>query len=317
MDFASTNLLLAHLAREHHGLIRHDLAIAGGVSPNALARRHRTNIIETAGPGVSRLAGTPDTWHQRALLAVWTVGPQALLSHRAAAMLWKLDGIETGPLEVLTDRWMRKTTIRDLKIHEAQDIAPSDRTTIDSIPCTSIVRVLLDLPSVVSVYRADQAFEDALRRRLCTVEQVADRFVQVARRGRPGTVIGRRLIQKRSDGYIPTHSEFERRVSDLLTTIGLPRPIHQHRVALHGGRSAYLDLAYPDRMLGIECDGVFYHADNVRLPWDDGRQNDLVLAGWRIIRLTWEQLTAHRAVLVRQLKEAYRAGNPTKSPNLR
>lgn len=124
-----------------------------------------------------------------ALIAAWLAGPRAIVSHRAAAMLWRLDGIDAGPLEVLTDRWARRCRLDNVKLHEATDITSADRTEVDGIPCASVVRVLLDLPSAVHHFRADQAFEDALRRQLCTVDQVADRFVQVARRGRPGTVV--------------------------------------------------------------------------------------------------------------------------------
>jgi very-short-patch-repair endonuclease len=301
---AHTNRLLADLSRRHHGLIFEPSARAAGISDSAIQRRVGSGLLERLDRQVLRMAGAPPTWRQRALAAVWVAGPEALLSHRAAALLWGLDGIEHAPFDVLTHRWARRTARSGTKVHEARDLIGADRHQRDAIPCTSIVRTLLDLPAVVHRFRADQAFEDALRRRLCTVDEVADRFVQVARRGRPGTVAMRGLIGKRLGAYVPTMSEFERRTSELAEAIGLPRPARQHPVDI-GSTTVYLDLAWPGRSLAVECDGLFHHATDLQLPWDEHRQNELVLRGWLVLRFTWQQLTRSRDVVSQQLWAAY------------
>jgi very-short-patch-repair endonuclease len=56
-------------------------------------------------------------------------------------------------------------------------------------------------------------------------------------------------------------------------------------------RVAYLDVALPDAKIAIEVDGRVAHG-----PWSDrfsddrARQNDLVAAGWRVLRFTWRHL---------------------------
>lgn len=65
MGAASANLLISQLSRAHHGLVRHDLALAAGISVAALGRRRRNHLLEPVGPGISRLAGAPETWRQR------------------------------------------------------------------------------------------------------------------------------------------------------------------------------------------------------------------------------------------------------------
>jgi very-short-patch-repair endonuclease len=219
-------------------------------------------------------------------------------------MLRGLDGVNQCPLEVLVPRWARRQRRRDVKVHEARDIIALDRTEYRGIPCASVVRILVDVPAVLTAQRADQMWEDALRRRLCTVDQVADRFVQVARRGRPGTRVGRELLARRVGRYVPTMSEFERRVAELIERAGLPAPQRQHAVRLDE-TTVYLDLAWPDLMIGIECDGLFDHGSNVRLPWDDDRQNELQLRGWLILRFTWETLTTRPDHIVEQLRLAH------------
>jgi hypothetical protein len=224
-------------------------------------------------------------------------------------LLWRLDGVESAPFEVLTERWARRRSRRNLKVHETISLAGPDRTARDGIPCTSAVRTVLDLAGVVPPFRADQALEDALRRRLCLIESVADRFVQLARRGRPGTRVMRALLEKRVGREVPTQSEFERRVLDLIDRHDLPVPRSQIPVRLDLA-TVYLDLGWPDRLLAVECDGLFDHGSSVRLPWDDDRQNDLQLRGWLILRFTWQTLTSRPATVVAQLREGLQLRPP-------
>jgi hypothetical protein len=46
------------------------------------------------------LPGFPRTWEQQLMAACLALGPAAVACHRAAAELWKLDGIEPGVIEI-------------------------------------------------------------------------------------------------------------------------------------------------------------------------------------------------------------------------
>lgn len=297
------NRTIADLARHHHGLIWLRLAEPLGVSRHELHRRVRNGMLIQVDEGIFRIAGAPVTWHQRTLGSCWRHGPEALVSHRNAALLWELDGIERAPFEILVPRWLRHTKRPGIKVHETKTLRGIDRAEIDRIPCTSIVRTLLDLPAVVPERRAAQAIEDALRRNLCTIESLADRFTQLARRGRPGVAVARRQIEKRGIGYVPTRTDFERRVSELAEQAGLARPERQIPAKV-GDSTVAIDLGWSAIMVGVECDGLFFHGSNISLPWDDDRQNDLQLQGWLILRFTWEQLTEQPDRVIAQLRAA-------------
>jgi len=305
MDSTAINRALAYIGASHHALIRLDLAEAQGVTRKQLHRRVEQGLLDQVEDGIFRISGAPMTWHERLLVACWGQGPEAMASHRCSASLRRLDGFDRAPFEIVVPRWDRRRRRRGVIVHESTSLRGVDRNVVDGIPCTSIVRTLIDLPAVVPERRADQAFEDALRKRHCTVEQLAQRFLQVARRGRRGTRVGRRLIEKRMGGYVPTMSEFERRVSELIETSGMPRPQRQVLVEIRGTR-VYIDLAWPDLKIGIECDGLFDHATNLALPWDDDRQNELQLLGWFVIRITWTMLTTQPELLVAQIRQARR-----------
>jgi very-short-patch-repair endonuclease len=113
----------------------------------------------------------------------------------------------------------------------------------------------------------------------------------------------RALLAERTGAYVPTMSEFERRTCELLGRRGIAPPVRQHPVAL-AGTTVRLDLAWPDVLVAVECDGLFHHGHNQQLPWDEHRQNELVLLGWLVLRFTWRQLVDAPDHLVRQVRAA-------------
>lgn len=230
-------------------------------------------------------------------------GPTALLSHRTAAAIWRLDGFSRVPFEVLVPTGDHIASRPGLRVHRSAVVSPADRALAADLPVTAVPRTLIDLGAVTHPERVDRAFDDALVRHLCTIEQVVDRFVALARRGRPGIATMRALLEQRTGEYVPTHSAFEQKVAQMLDAAGLPAPARQHPVAL-SDRTVFLDLAWPRHLVALECDGVFAHARDTRLPWDDDRQNQLVLLGWIVLRVTWRQLQTSSAQLVQQVRGA-------------
>jgi very-short-patch-repair endonuclease len=304
MRSSEINRALADIGRVQHQLVRVDDARDAGIARRSLDRRVVAGLLEHIDENLYRFASSAPSWHQRALAAVWSQGPTALLSHRAAGMLWELEGVEAAPFEVLTERWARRQRRPDVRVHETNQLLGADRTVVNGVPCTSVVRTLLDNAGVLHPFRTDQMFEDAVRKRLCTPEDVAERFIRFARRGRRGTRTMRRLLAKRVGRDVPTMSEFERRFLELLMARGFDAPRLQVPVVLDVC-TVYLDFAWPERMLAAECDGLFAHGRDLRLPWDDDRQNELLLRGWLVLRFTWKQLTEEPRVVERQLREGF------------
>jgi very-short-patch-repair endonuclease len=50
---------------------------------------------------------------------------------------------------------------------------------------------------------------------------------------------------------------------------------------------ARVDMAWPDRRLALEADGVAWHGDPAALHTDRARQNALAVLGWTTLRTTW------------------------------
>jgi hypothetical protein len=78
----------------------------------------------------------------------------------------------------------------------------------------------------------------------------------------------------------PAEVRLLRRISDW----GLPAPVRQHRVRLEVGAEAKVDLAWPDRRVGLEYDGERWHTPR-RLAADVQREEGLRSLGWWIGRV--------------------------------
>ncbi len=78
---------------------------------------------------------------------------------------------------------------------------------------------------------------------------------------------------------------------------------HSGRVALPNGR-AWLDLCYPELRIAIEVDGRAYHIWTDTWERDLRRQNQLVLAGWTVLRFTAADLRHRPGQVADQVRRA-------------
>jgi hypothetical protein len=293
---------VARIAARQHGLFTTPQALAAGLSPTGLADRLNAGRLHRLEPQVYRIAGVPDSWHQRLLKAC--LAEDGVASHRAAACLFDLDGFPPRVVEVTVRRWERRVN-ESVRVHESTDLADSHRYERRGIPVTTVERTLIDLGAVVPSIKVEQAFDDALQRGLTTPELVLDRFLTVARRGRRGVGVIRPLLERRlgTSGFRP--GEFERRVARLLVAGGIPEPTFEHEIRLPSGLFvARVDLAYPPALLAIECDSDKWRSGRQRRQADLERQNRLILAGWTILRFTWDHLIDEPHLVQAQVRKA-------------
>jgi hypothetical protein len=65
-----------------------------------------------------------------------------------------------------------------------------------------------------------------------------------------------------------------------------------------------------DAGLIVEFDGYVVHSSKGAFESDRHRQNQLVLAGYRVLRFTWQQLKDDPAAVVREIRAALAQGEP-------
>ena len=269
------------VARTQHGLIARGELLAMGVTDHEIVRRVGNGRLEQPHPGVYYLNCTPATWRTEVLAAVVAAGPDALASHRTAAVLWEFDAIYRGTIEV-TVPFNEEPDPEGVIVHRTRRINPG--MIHDSIPITSPEKALLDVTPLVPERVLEKAMRAAIRNGLTTPEKL-DLAVRInGGRGVAGTRRFRRVIHIVAADNSGSVAEID--LKHIVMDAPIPAPIQQLRVRLHGGGNAYPDFAWPDRMRIVEVDGFEAHGTPEQLQHDLRRQNQLMDLGWEIRRFT-------------------------------
>jgi very-short-patch-repair endonuclease len=226
------------------------------------------------------------------MAAVLAAGKGAVLSYRSAAALWGLR--ETGRARIEVSVPCHRRSTARVEIHEVE--MPHDEVTIErGITVTTPARTLFDLAAVVSPDQLEAAFDEAEYRRLTSPTSLVALVARYP--GRGGTRAMRRVLENhRRNGETVTRSLLERRLLALVERHGLPRP----RIN-RAGPEGELDARWPDQRLVIECDGFAAHGTREAFERDRARDRALQVAGWRVVRITWRQLTDDADVIAWQL----------------
>ena len=109
-------------------------------------------------------------------------------------------------------------------------------------------------------------------------------------------------------------SELEDKLLRLIRRARLPEPVIHYNV-VHGDEwLGEVDLAYPQARIAIETHG--YRVHSLKRVWenDQCRENDLVRAGWKLLKATHLQLEQRPRLFLEALRSLLRA---PKTNNLR
>jgi very-short-patch-repair endonuclease len=220
--------------------------------------------------------------------AVLACGDGGVLSHRSAADLHGLRRTDRPAVEVTVRRTYARN-VDGVQVHRSSTLTAVDITTVDGIPCTTLARTLLDLAAVVDRRSLERALEQAEIMEVLDLGALDDQV----QRNRT-TVGGRRLRAVLADyggGQTPTESELEERFLALCRAAGLPVPERQVYIDPGDGEPMVrADFAWRAQRLVVETDGGRYHRSRRAFESDRRRDQRLMLAGWRVLRITWRQL---------------------------
>jgi hypothetical protein len=289
---------IAQLAGAQHGVITLAQLRELGLEPRAVQKRAASGRLHRIHRGVYALV-------QRELLsrsgsfmaAVLACGPGAVLSHRSAAALHELRATDRATIDVtVPGRTCRKHS--GIDVHRSRTLAPEDTTEVDRIPCTTVARTQLDLAEAVNRRALERAYDQA---------EILERFDlralndQLARNhGRRAIPIVRALLAEHHSGTTVTWSELEERFLALIRSAGAPAPEVNAWVAPDDGEPAIrVDFIWRAQRLCIETDGRAFHRTRHAFETDRRRDQRLTLAGWRVVRVTWRQVTTDSAATAR------------------
>jgi very-short-patch-repair endonuclease len=289
---------IARLAATQHGVFSRAQALALGATDAHLKHGIGKGRYVRLRRGVLAAVTAAPSFEHR-VMAACLANSGTFASHRTAARLWRLAGIDECPVE-LTSTGDRRGGA-EVTIYRTRTLAQCDVAVVRSIPVTATARTIIDLAGVVDESSLEIALDDALRRRLTSMARLQWRLADLGGHGRKGTAAMRRLMAQRTSGPVP-ESALETRVVRALRTAGLPPPRRQYRIRHEGRTVARVDLAWPEQCVALEVDSYRYHSGRHEWERDLARRNSLEAAGWTVVHVTAQLLTTGEAAFVRQLR---------------
>lgn len=269
-----------------------------GMSPAAIHRRASSGEWTEVRPRVYLSATHELTPRVRLRAAALWAGDGATLIGQAGAAWWNLTDRHPGTIAVAVGPGGGHSAPPGIRAVR-RSIGDLDRSKVDG---------------VWVAHRADVALEAAAELGLVEGARLLDRALQQDRVGLPslrkalermgqrhGVVLARRLVVLAEGG---ARSEAERKAHRQLARARITGWIANLPVELPGFGRAVLDIAFPEHRLAIEIDGWAFHRDVDRFRHDGLRQNEVVIGGWRVIRLTWYDLLENPDYLVDVVRRA-------------
>jgi very-short-patch-repair endonuclease len=250
---------IRRLAAGQHGIVTRGQLVNAGVGPDTVDHWLKTGRLIKLHRGVFALGHLPPSPHARSMAAVLACGRGAALSHRSAAKLWGLIRYE-GPIEITAPT---KRTRPGLIVHRHR-LTDRDVTTHWGIRTTTAARTLTDLAGTLDPASLIRAVNDARINRHLSLDDLPARL-------------------RRGQGPRPTRSPFEDAFPKFCARHRLPQPEVNAIVAGYE-----VDAYWQPQRLVVELDGEEFHQD---FEADRAKDADLVEAGNRVIRVTWDRLT--------------------------
>ncbi len=286
---------VAVVAARQGGFVSHEQLLALHLSPEAIQRRVRAGRLHPRHRGVyavgHRALGPDGRWWAAVLL----LGHDAFLSHHSAADAYGMWKSASGVVHVTVRGRNGRKRRAGIRVHRPRELPGDEVTILRGLPITTPARTLLDLLAT-GIRNLETAMDRAEQMRLLSFDELHSLLERYPRR--PGTrSLKAQLARYR--GPIDVRSELERLVYKLCRAHGLPLP---HVNCVIEGRVR--DFYWPRRRLVVEADSYAWHRSPAALNADRERDVELTLAGYRVLRFTWEQVRHQPEYVIASIRAA-------------
>jgi hypothetical protein len=300
MSLAHTLELMRFEALRHHGLVTRAQAIAQGIRPQRLTDMVRRGAISRVARGVYAVGTSPAP----ADPALVVLPCRVVISFWSAVSWYGLDLAKPPDALHVTagrSRGRSRDSIRGVRLHRAS-LAGHEVQLVRGLPVTSPARTVIDVARVARL-EDGVAVADAFIR--CGALGLDDLHAAAAGVRGPGRA---RLMLVLSLVDPACGSVLESNTRVLLWRHGVVKPRSQweHRDA-RSGWVGYLDFAWPELRVALECDGYEFHTDRATFQKDRRRWSALTRADWRLGVVTWFDVMGdpeYVVALVRDLLDA-------------
>jgi very-short-patch-repair endonuclease len=291
---------IAGFAERQHGVIATAQLYWLGLTETQVRTRAANGTLHRVHRGVYAVGHRALTRKSFWMAAVLACGRGAILSHGDAAELWEMrrpssGGANGSPIDVAVPSGGAGRTRRGLTVHRLRTLRDEETTTEDGIPVTSPARTLLDLATALPRRQLERAIDEADRLRRCNEQDLIG--ILAAHEHQPGAGVLRAVLGQHRVGSTATRSELEERFLALCLKRRLPPPAVNVPVLDY-----VVDFLWQEVDLVVEVDGRATHGTRRAFQADRDRDGRLAVAGYRVLRFTWWDVTRRPAVVADRIR---------------
>jgi very-short-patch-repair endonuclease len=288
---------LADLAEQQHGVVGRWQLLEAGWSEGAIKKRIASGRLHRLHAGVYLVGHRLIQREGRWMAAVLASGPDAVLSHRSAAALWKIREDSRAAIDVTAPH--RSRSWRHICRHVSA--TPADEVTIkEGIPVTSAPRTILDLAATEPLDEVKKLLREMEFRELWDRLSLWDLIERYP--GRRGIRTVTAALEGLKDEPVGEQkSPLEERFAPFCRNHRLPLPHFNHPIEA-GGKSFQVDCHWPGTNQIVELDGWQAHKSRSAFREDKARDRRLAAAGYTVTHLTWNQLDDEAEAIASDLR---------------
>lgn len=233
--------------------------------------------------------------------AVLACGEGAVLSHWDAAALHDLLPARGVRIHVIRpSNAGRSPDKARIALHRVGTFQPWEGRLIDGIPATTVARTLLDLAPKLRPRALEDLIAQAVRRRRFDLTAVHHSLQAHPRQ--PGAPRLRSVVDALSHREAADlRSPLEAQLLQLCDDHNLPTPRANTTIA-----GLLVDFHWPGTRLIVETDGYAYHSTPSSFERDRERDQRLTLAGYTVVRFTYNQVTRTPEAVAARLRRLLR-----------
>jgi len=206
--------------------------------------------------------------------------------------LFGLDGVPENFADVIVTRSVRK--IRGTHVHRIYTSLP--RTVrIAGFPVTCGARTVMDLFAVLPSQVAEAAMEDALRKKITTLDRTWQEYSHTCKPGRNGCRNFRAALLRRDHRDGTLQSRMEAKLRAIVKKLPGDPAVPQFPVEA-GDAQYFIDFAFPDVKLGVEAHSIRWHMGEAKWYYDMRRDRALKRIGWTLLYYGMDDLVRPRVV---------------------
>jgi hypothetical protein len=274
-----------------------------GVSRKVAANRSRAHSLHRVHRGVYAVGHRSISLAAHLRAALLACGDGAVVSHGTAAALHGL-GDKWPHLIDVTVPVEAGRKIDGIRCRRCRYPQPEEIEVRDGIVVTTLARTLVDLAGITGLGALKKTVGRAAIRKKLDLDAV-DLAIYNAKRRRGLRALELALVPYRTeDGKVPDlRSDFETLALPQLLDMGLPRP--GCNVPLHlGGERFIVDFLWEQARVIVETDGRETHETPDAFQSDRRRDQFLAAAGYRVLRVTWNQIHREREAVLHRIRRA-------------